>query len=281
MPDKGFRALFEGALDPMLLADDDARYVDANLAACALLGLSHTEICSRRVVDLAPEPAKPGFDQVWQAFLRDGKQQGEYQLQLADGRIRDIEFSASADVLPGRHLSILRDVTERKRLDAERDRQIADAQELARTDPLTGLPNRRVWDERILDEFRRAQRSNEPLAIAVIDLDDFKAFNDTQGHGAGDRLLQAVATAWPGQLRETDLLARVGGDEFRLLFPVCPAGLERNALDRMRQAMPPGHSFSAGAARWNGTEDAAELLERADQALYADKAGTGRLPIAR
>ncbi len=138
MPDAGFRALFEGALDPMLLADDDARYVDADSAACAFLGLSRAEICSLRVVDLAPEPARAVFDQVWQAFLQDGEQQGEYRLQLPDGRIRDIEFSATAEVLPGRHLSIMRDVTERKRLDAERDRQIADAQELAAHRPADG-----------------------------------------------------------------------------------------------------------------------------------------------
>jgi diguanylate cyclase (GGDEF)-like protein/PAS domain S-box-containing protein len=272
MPDDGFRALFEGALDSMLLADDDARYVDANPAACVFLGLSRAEIRRLRVVDFAPEPAKAVFDQVWQAFLQEGKQQGDYQLVLPDGRVRDVEFSATADVLPGRHLSIIRDVTERKRLDAERDAQIAHAQELARTDPLTGLPNRRVWNERIAEEFHRAERSQKPMTIAVIDLDGFKAVNDRLGHVAGDELLQESSEAWKRQLRKTDLLARVGGDEFLLLFPECPAERAQDVLDRMRNAMPPGQSFSAGTATWDGAESAVELLERADQALYEVKA---------
>lgn len=274
MSDADFRAMFEGALDPMLLADDDARYVDANPAACSFFRLSRAEICSRRVVDFAPEPARAEFDWVWKLFLRDGTQQGEYTLELPDGRICDVEFSATADVLRGRHMSILRDVTGRKRSDAEREEQIALAQNLARTDPLTGLSNRRVWNERIVAELHRAARSAEPLTVAVIDLDDFKALNDTRGHPAGDRLLQAVAAAWQQQLRETDLLVRAGGDEFWLLFPACPPGFEDGALDRMQGAMPPGQSFSVGTATWDGTESASQLLDRADQALYQRRSGS-------
>jgi diguanylate cyclase (GGDEF)-like protein len=183
-----------------------------------------------------------------------------------------VEFSATADVLPGRHLSIIRDVTERKRLDAERDEQIARAQELARTDPLTGLPNRRVWNERIVQEFHRAERSKKPITIAMIDLDGFKAVNDKLGHVAGDGLLQEAAAAWQQLLRKTDLLARVGGDEFLLLFPECPADRAQTVLDRMRAAMPPEQSYSAGTATWDGAESALELLERADRALYEAKA---------
>ncbi len=119
--------------------------------------------------------------------------------------------------------------------------------------------------------------------IAVIDLDGFKALNDTRGHAAGDRLLQTLAAAWPEQLRETDLLVRVGGDEFWLLFPACLAELGHLVLDRMRDVMPPGQSFSVGTATWDGAESASQLLERADRALSEDKAGrrrqTGRLAV--
>src|SRR5579875_620523 len=269
--DGGFQAIFEGALDPMLLADDDARYVDANPAACAFFGLSRTELCALRVADFAPEEARASFEAVWQSFLHEGKQRGEYTLQLPDGRVCEIEFSATANVTPGRHLSIIRDISERKRLEAELEQQIAVANSLARTDALTGLPNRRVWDDRIVDALHQAKRSNEPLTIAVIDLDDFKTINDTGGHAAGDRLLQELADAWQKRLRDIDLLARVGGDEFWLLFPACPPGLEHAVLDRMRAAMPPGQTFSVGTATWDGSESAAQLLERADQALYEDK----------
>ncbi len=273
MSDAGFRAIFEGALDPMLLADDDARYVDANPAACAFFALSRAELCTLRVVDFAPEAAKAEFSAVWKLFLSEGKQRGEYALQMPDGRVCEIEFSATANVSPGRHLSIIRDISERKRLDAERERLFALANDLARTDSLTGLPNRRVWNDRIVDELHHAKRSNEPLTIAVVDLDDFKMLNDARGHAAGDKLLQTVATVWQKQLRDIDLLVRGGGDEFWVLFPACPPGLEHAVLQRMRTAMPPGQTFSAGTATWNRTEGPTELLERADQALYEKKLG--------
>jgi diguanylate cyclase (GGDEF)-like protein/PAS domain S-box-containing protein len=271
MSDAGFRAIFEHALDPMLVAADDARYVDANPAACEFFGLSRAELCARRVVDFAPPQAKAEFSTAWSCFLHAGKQRGEYQLELPDGRVRDIEFSATANILPGRHLSIIRDVSDRKVREAERERLMVSVQTLARTDPLTELPNRRVWTERVTEELQRAKRSNEPPTIAIIDLDDFKTLNDTHGHAAGDRLLKALARGWQAQLREIDLLARVGGDEFCLLLPSCSAGEERRVLQRLRAVMPNGQTFSAGAATWDGEEQPERLFERADRALYQDK----------
>lgn len=280
LSDDGFRAIFDGSLDPMLLADDDARYVDANPAACTFLGLEREELLARRVIDFTPEEARAEFSAVWKRFLLEGKQRGEYGLHLPDGRLCDVEFSATANVRPGQHLSILRDVSARKRSEAERDRLIASAHTQARTDPLTGLSNRRVWDERITEEFHRAKRSNQPLTIAVIDLNGLKMLNDTQGHLAGDRLLQTLGIAWQRQLRNVDLLARVGGDEFWLLFPSCPPDLGHDAIQRMRAAAPPGQTFSAGTATWDGTESAGSLLDRADQALYKEKL-TQRLHVGQ
>jgi diguanylate cyclase (GGDEF)-like protein/PAS domain S-box-containing protein len=274
--DGGFRAIFEGALDPMLLADDDGRYIDANPAACALFGLSRDELCGRRVADFTLEAARPQFPLVWSAFLSEGRQRGEYTLQMLDGHRCEVEFSATANVRPGEHLSIIRDITDRKRWEAERERLASEANGLARTDALTGLPNRRVWNERIDAELRRADRSRQPLTVAVIDLDGFKLLNDTMGHAAGDRQLERVAEVWRGQLRDVDLLARVGGDEFRILFPACAQGQEDAVLRRMRDAMPSGQTFSAGAATWARGETAAEVLERADQALYQDKLRQGQ-----
>ncbi len=271
MSDAGFQAIFEHALDPMLIADDEARYLDANPAACEFFGLSRAQLCTRRVADFVPPEAKADFDTVWKLFLCEGRQRGEYQLQMSDGRLCDIEFSATANVLPGRHLSILRDVSERKRLEAERERLLVSVQELARTDPLTGLANRRVWNERVDEELRRADRTREPVTIAMLDLDDFKTLNDTRGHAAGDELLRDVATRWRAQLRDIDLLARIGGDEFCLLLPGCSAGEEHPVLQRLLAEMPEGHTVSAGVARWDGVEDASRLLERADHALYQHK----------
>jgi diguanylate cyclase (GGDEF)-like protein/PAS domain S-box-containing protein len=269
--DAGFRAIFELALDPMLVADDQARYVDANPAACAFFALSREELCTRRVVDFAPAEAKAEFDAVWQAFLGAGNQRGEYVLELPDGRSCHIEFSATANVLPGQHLSIIRDISERKRFEREREELIMRVRELALTDPLTELPNRRAWNERLLLELRRPRHSHEVVMIAVLDLDGFKRLNDARGHAVGDQLLHDIAARWQSQLREGELLARVGGDEFCLLVPDCSVADGEQVLQRLLAVMPEGQHCSVGVAVWDTVEDAAGLFERADHALYDSK----------
>ena len=84
---------------------------------------------------------------------------------------------------------------------------------------MTGLPNRRVWDEDVARELERARRHGGALCLAMLDLDRFKAYNDTHGHQAGDELLAAAAAAWRPELRATDTLARYGGEEFAVLLP--------------------------------------------------------------
>jgi PAS domain S-box-containing protein len=107
------RAIYESALDAFLIADDEGRYLSANPAACALLGISEAEILSHRVSDFM----EPGLDfqEAWRAFLEQGSGRGEITLVRPDGSLRTAEYSAIANVLPGRHLSILRDITGRKR----------------------------------------------------------------------------------------------------------------------------------------------------------------------
>jgi diguanylate cyclase (GGDEF)-like protein len=143
---------------------------------------------------------------------------------------------------------------------------------LARTDSLTGVANRRAWDEELPRELARAARSGRPLCLALLDLDHFKAYNDQHGHQAGDRLLKAAAAAWEAKLRKTDLLARYGGEEFSLLLPDCHLESGMEIADRLRTAQPDG-TCSIGVAAWDGRESADELITRADRALYAAKAG--------
>ena len=123
------RASFEHALDAMLLADDERRYTDANPAACSLLDLPYEEVVSRRLDDFVPEEARPSLDGAWRDFLDSGTQSGELELLVADGSRRMVEFRATARVLPGCHLSVLRDISERHRaeLDREREREFLDA----------------------------------------------------------------------------------------------------------------------------------------------------------
>ncbi len=143
----------------------------------------------------------------------------------------------------------------------------------ARRDVLTGLPNRREWDERLAAERARARREGQPFTVALLDLDHFKRYNDLHGHPAGDVVLREAAAAWRGALRVTDLLARWGGEEFALLLPGCRAAEAVLLLDRVRGLTPRGQTCSAGLAEWDGREDADELIARADAALYEAKGG--------
>jgi diguanylate cyclase (GGDEF)-like protein len=143
---------------------------------------------------------------------------------------------------------------------------------LARTDSLTGVANRRAWDEELPRELDRAARSGQPLCVALVDLDHFKAYNDRHGHPAGDRLLKAAAAAWQDRLRKTDLLARYGGEEFAVLLPDCGLGDAMEIAERVRTTLPEG-TCSLGVAAWDGREDATALVTRADRALYAAKEG--------
>ena len=142
----------------------------------------------------------------------------------------------------------------------------------AREDPLTGLANRRMWDERLEEEMERSVRSGTALSVVMVDLDGFKAVNDAGGHEAGDRLLQDLARAWRAAVRGGgDFLARLGGDEFGLLAPGSDEIGARALAKRLWEAIPQGVSASVGAATWDRTEGASDLLRRADRAMYRNK----------
>jgi diguanylate cyclase len=142
---------------------------------------------------------------------------------------------------------------------------------LARIDPLTGLANRRGWDEQLDRELAQAERSGRPISVALVDLDDFKRFNDAHGHQAGDRLLVAAAAAWQGQFRDGDVLCRWGGDEFAALLPDCSEDEAREIIARVTSTTPSLQSCAAGVAAWDSTETSNELVWRADAELLKQK----------
>jgi diguanylate cyclase (GGDEF)-like protein len=158
---------------------------------------------------------------------------------------------------------------------------LAELEAIARTDELTALPNRRAWQEQLARELARAQRSEHPFCVAMLDLDHFKRYNDTRGHQTGDWLLKQVASAWSAELRPTDVLARYGGEEFALALPDCPLEEAVAVVERLRAAMPDAQTCSAGIACWDGGEAAVDLLARADHALYrAKRGGRDRTAVA-
>lgn len=151
------------------------------------------------------------------------------------------------------------------------ERQAGELARLASADPLTGLPNRRFWVTEIARLLALAARSREPICVAMIDLDHFKRFNDVRGHAAGDELLSECGQVWETRLRATDLLARVGGEEFALALPNCTPDEAEKFIDRLRAVTPSGQTFSCGLAPWDGHETHSAVLARADAAMYAAK----------
>lgn len=151
----------------------------------------------------------------------------------------------------------------------------------ANLDPLTNVANRRLWDHALVEELRRARLGGAPFTVVLIDLDHFKRFNDTFGHPAGDRHLRKIADLCLDAVRRNDLVARLGGEEFGLLLTGSVAADAARVVERLRPLVPDGQTFSAGVAEWNGSETVAELVARADRALYAAKSGgRDRLALA-
>jgi diguanylate cyclase (GGDEF)-like protein len=140
--------------------------------------------------------------------------------------------------------------------------------DMASTDSLTGLPNRRAWETNL----HRALLEGEPFVLAMLDLDYFKSFNDTRGHPAGDRLLKETAVAWREELRSGDFLARIGGEEFALLLPHCATKDALAVVDRLRKRVRYEQTCSAGIVVQEPGEDADALMARVDKELYVAKA---------
>ncbi|MBF5081900.1 GGDEF domain-containing protein [Quadrisphaera sp. INWT6] len=153
-------------------------------------------------------------------------------------------------------------------------RSIAAATAAAEVDVLTGLPNRRGAENRLTAALA-AHRGGTPLSLAVLDLDHFKQVNDSLGHAAGDELLRRAASSWAALLPPAAVLGRWGGDEFVLLARLDPASTA-DLTERMRSALPPGRSCTAGVTGLAVGDDLDAALSRADQGLYAAKrAGRG------
>ncbi|RZL02783.1 MAG: GGDEF domain-containing protein [Rubrivivax sp.] len=182
----------------------------------------------------------------------------------------------------------------RSRLRARKDElavAVERIQTLATRDELTGLFNRRHMVETLSLQKKFSDRGGRVFCIGILDIDHFKRVNDTHGHGAGDEVLRNFAHTVQRQLRDSDVIARWGGEEFLLMLTECRVGQADAMMDRVREAvnstlMCPEHAqlhirFSAGLAEQRFDEEVADTIERADQALYrAKRAGRNRTVLA-
>lgn len=180
---------------------------------------------------------------------------------------------------------IFRDIVER--LKAERlSKQLLESEAAyARTDPLTGLANRRRFHEAIETELSSSRRYRYPLSLLYIDIDNFKSHNDTYGHASGDRVLQTVASSVKNAARKEDTAARYGGDEFLVLLPHAGIDAAFKAAERLKHALDEAVlaeawdvGFSIGVATASDESDAVALIRAADAAMYqAKRAGKGTI----
>lgn len=142
----------------------------------------------------------------------------------------------------------------------------------ARTDPLTGVYNRRFLEEFLHREITRSRRSRQPLSVLMLDLDGFKAFNDEHGHLAGDKVLAAVAESLRDAVRTTDVVARYGGDEFVVVLPNTPGDAARRVARDLIRSVPPPVGLSVGiGCMAEGVQTTSELFSIADNALRSAK----------
>lgn len=217
----------------------------------------------------------------------------EQEVQLLDlnGSLEHRVVERTQELLES-NANLQGEIQERHRVESECQHLIVQLQELAETDVLTGLYNRRHFDNMAAREWQRSQRMQRPLAILLFDIDHFKKINDTYGHAAGDIVLKGVAQRCQALLREIDLLGRYGGEEFAILLQEADTLSAVMIAERLRATIaakpilvddkPLTVTASIGVAiTADHTPGVAQLMEQADAALYRAKhAGRNRVVVA-
>jgi diguanylate cyclase (GGDEF)-like protein/PAS domain S-box-containing protein len=272
------------------LTTPDGVLVDSNPALCLMVGRTTEELYGRSVLDLVLPESVAAAREAHQSLVAAPTRPMRHETRLlrADGTDVPVQVTASRveatpDGQPAHLVMIVEDITERKALEAQLVHR-------SLHDPLTGLPNRLLFQDRLWHALERGRRENTPTCVLITDLDGFKAINDELGHPMGDLVLVTFAERLRSVLRASDTAARLGGDEFSI---VCentePADAEVLA-DRLRASVIEplplsgttvsiGLSIGIGAVA--GGLEPGDVYDRvvreADDAMYADKLRRRRL----
>lgn len=291
----GFRLLSENSNDMVSPMDATGRRLYLSPASEKIFGRPVDELLTRSTLDdVVPEDASIVRDSLKRLSAGQREVMTTYRIRRPDGAIAWLEASARAIVDERSNtvtgmVAVVRDITERKAAEDE-------LASLARTDGLTGLANRRSFDEVLTKEWRRAMRDRTPLSLLLLDIDHFKLFNDAFGHPAGDTCLRQVAHEVQAAVRRpADLAARYGGEEIALLLPntvasgaiavaeQVRAGIERLGIRHSGLGGIDRVTVSVGVATATPAPDVEEesLLAAADAALYrAKRSGRNRIAVA-
>ncbi len=274
-------SIFESASEAMLITDQDNRIVIANPAFTTLTGYTLSEIVGKTPAILSSGKQDSEFyRKMWHDLDTTGKWSGELWNRCKNGELYaewlSIKVLFNEDGSKRMHVAIFSDITEKKQAEGILWKH-------ANYDFLTQLPNRRLFLNRLEHEIKMTNRTGRSLALLFIDLDKFKLINDTKGHEIGDLLLVSIAERLVDVMRESDTVARMGGDEFNAILPQIDslADVERVANSIVESMSKPfvlnglsvEISASVGVAIYpTDAEDASELLKQADNAMYAAKA---------
>jgi diguanylate cyclase (GGDEF)-like protein/PAS domain S-box-containing protein len=292
-----YRSIFEESNDMIFIAGLDEQISDANPSCLDILGYTRDELRTMKLSDLVVQPQDT---RQIKKIMREQNIVKDYELEIRqkDGNIihglltltfRRNEAGDIAELQGNIH-----DISAKKQVEAEQIRAM-EFEQLSITDPLTGIYNRRFFDEIAGKELERAKRSTSLLAIIILDIDHFKEINDTYGHPTGDQVLIKLANIYQADMRSMDIFARYGGEEFIVLMPDTDSDSAHQTMERLRTALEKTPlatyeakdiyvTISAGIAICDGHEsvDIPTLLERADQALYTSKqAGRNKTTIWR
>lgn len=272
--------VFEITAEPILITDSEKCILDMNDAFCRLTGYSREELMGRTPAMLSSGRHDEDFYQsIWQSLENNDHWQGEVWNRHKDGEASpSLVTISSVKNHTGQTTHFVATYSDISSLKENEDR----LELLAHFDQLTSLPNRMLFHDRLRSARARAHRNQTIVAVMYVDLDGFKAVNDTLGHAAGDQLLGKVAAQLRACVREDDTVARLGGDEFAVLFN----GLEDAALieplaERIVSSLNITVDCDNGPLRVSGSagisiypldgENEESLLERADQAMYEAK----------
>jgi diguanylate cyclase (GGDEF)-like protein/PAS domain S-box-containing protein len=287
-----FRSAFDSAPIGMVITGLDGRFQRVNAALCKITGYSSDQLEGITFRSITPPEEVPQNDAGLQRLVKGelSVYRAEKRYIHADGHLVPIEISATvvrdADGEPLNFLTQIQDITERKRFEGQ-------LQYLADHDSLTGLFNRRRFEEELARELAVAERYSTHCSVLAIDLDNFKYINDSLGHSTGDELISRVGEALRSRLRRTDVLARLGGDEFAVILPradqvdaarTAEALLEAVASVDLQSLSGRGGRVTASIGisvyESGSTLTAEELLVEADIAMYdAKEAGRGRATL--
>ncbi|CAM5286497.1 EAL domain-containing protein [Thauera mechernichensis] len=272
--------VIENSLEGVMVTDADVRIVSVNPAFTRLTGYAPEEVIGRNPSLLNSGRQSPAFYQrMWEELLESGKWQGEVWNRRKSGEVSPQLLHITAihdeDGALTHYAALFTDISRLK----ENEARIRD---LAYYDPLTGLPNRRLLEDRLQVELAHAARMRNRLAVMFVDLDRFKRINDSLGHGIGDRLLVEIASRLRACLREDDTVARMGGDEFLVILnnlagPDEAAMTARRLVAALRRpVLIDEHELvvttSLGISIYpDDSLDADTLIKNADVAMYRAK----------